>query len=80
MVFIYLHTLFKDNSVIYSISNFNNSETTIICYYYNKPVRFSISNFDKLVTDMNIDYNTPHSCDCQNSNYLIFPCRACDYR
>ena len=56
-------------------SYFNNSETPIICYKYNKPIRSSIFNFNKIVTDINIDSNTPDSRDCQNSNYL-FPCRA----
>ena len=38
--FIDLHSIFKDNSVISSISNyFNNSETPIICYKYNKQIR-----------------------------------------
>ena len=38
--FIDLHSIFKDNLVISSIPNyFNNSETPIICYKYNKPIR-----------------------------------------
>ena len=38
MEFIDLHGIFKDNSVISSVPNyFNNSETLIICYKYNKP-------------------------------------------
>ena len=46
MEFIYLHSIFKDNSVISSIQNcFNNSETPIICYKYNKPIRSTIFNF-----------------------------------
>ena len=63
MEFIDLHSIFKDNLVISSIPNyFNNSETPIICYKYNKPVRSSIFNFNnKIVTDRNIDSNTPDS-------------------
>ena len=62
MEFIDLHSIFKDNSVILSIPNyFNNSENPIICYKYNKPIRFSILKFDKIVTDINIDSNTPDS-------------------
>ena len=39
MEFIDLHSIFKDNSVNSSIPNyFNNSETPIICYKYNKPI------------------------------------------
>ena len=36
--FIDLHSIFKDESVISSVPNdFNNSETSIICYKYNTP-------------------------------------------
>ena len=62
MEFIDLHSIFKDNLVISSIPNyFNNSETPIICYKYNKPIRSSMFNFYKIVTDINIDSNTPDS-------------------
>ena len=45
--------------MISSIPNyFNNSETPIICYKYNKPIRFTIFNFFKIVIDINIDSNT----------------------
>ena len=71
MVFIGFHNIFKDNLVISSIPNyFNNSETPIICYKYNKPIRSTVFNFNKIVTDTDIDSNTPDSWDCQNSNYL----------
>ena len=30
----------------------------------------TIFNFNKIVTDINIDSKTTVSCDCQNSNYL----------
>ena len=60
--FIDLHSIFKDNSVISSIPNyFNNSETPIICYKYNKPIRCTIFNFNKIVNDLDIDSNTPAS-------------------
>ena len=53
MEFIDLHSIFKDNLVISSIPNyFINSETPIICYKYNKPIRFTIFNFNKIVTDI----------------------------
>ena len=32
--------------------------------------RLTISNFNKIVTDIDIDSNTPDSWDCQKSNYL----------
>ena len=60
--FIDLHGIFKDNLVISSIPNyFNNSETYIICYRYNKPIRSTIFNFIKIVADIDIDSNTPDS-------------------
>ena len=62
MEFIDLHSILKDNLVISPIPNyFNNFETPIICYKYNKPIRSSIFNFYKIVTDINIDFNTPDS-------------------
>ena len=48
--------------MISSIPNyFNNSETPIICYYYNNPISSTIFNFNKIVTDIDIDSNTPDS-------------------
>ena len=62
MEFIDLYSIFKHNLVISSIPNcFNNSETPIICYKYYKPIRSTIFNFNKIVTDINIDVNTPDS-------------------
>ena len=53
---------FKDNLMSSSIPNyFNNSETPIICYKYNKPFRSTIFNFNKIVNDIDIDSNTPDS-------------------
>ena len=70
MEFIDLHSILKDNSVICSIPNyFKNSETPIICYKYNKPIRSTIFNFNKSSTDLNIYSNPPNSWDCHNSNY-----------
>ena len=62
MEFINLHSILRDNSVISSFPNYlNYSETPIICYKYNKPIRSTILNFNKIVTDMNIDSNIPDS-------------------
>ena len=48
--------------MISSIPNyFNNSETSIICYKYKKPIRSTIFNFNKIVNDLDIDSNTPAS-------------------
>ena len=32
---------------------------TFICYKYNKPIRSIIFNFNKLVSDLDIDTSTP---------------------
>ena len=62
MEFIDVQSIFKDNLVISSISNyFNNSETPIICYKHKKPIRSTIFNFNKIVADIDIDSNTPDS-------------------
>ena len=59
---IILHSIFKDNLVISSIPNyFNNSVTPIICYKHNKPISSTVFNLNKIVTDINIDSNTPDS-------------------
>ena len=60
MEFIDLPSIFKDYLVISSVTNhLNNSETPVICYKYNKPIRYTIINFIKIVTDIDIDSNTP---------------------
>ena len=62
MEFIDLHSIFEDNLVISFIPNyFKNSETPFICYKYNKPIRSTILNFNKIVTDIDKDSNTPDS-------------------
>ena len=62
MEFIDLYSIFKDNLVISSTPNYlNNSESPIICYKYNTLIRSTIFNFNKLLTDKDIDSNTPDS-------------------
>ena len=62
MDFIDVPSIFQDNSVTSSIPDyFQNSEPPVICYKYNKPIRKMIFNFNKLVSDLNIDANTPDS-------------------
>ena len=39
----------------------NNTEAPIICYKYNKSIRATIFNLNKLFSDLNIDANTPDS-------------------
>ena len=60
MDFIDLPSIFRDSSVISSIPTyFQNSETPLICYKYNKPIRAIIFNFNKLVSDLVIDTRSP---------------------
>ena len=74
MEFIALHSIFKDKSVIFSVPNYlNNLKILSFAINITKPVRSTIFIFNKIVTDMNIDYNLPDSRDCQNSTYLYPP-------
>ena len=60
--FIYLPSIFKDKSVISAIpSYFENKESPIICYKYNKPSRSSVFNYNKLVTEHDIKNSIPDS-------------------
>ena len=57
-----LPSIFKDRSVISSVPTyFQNSEPSIICYQYNKSIRNTVFNFNKLVSDLDIHANTPES-------------------
>ena len=58
--FIDLPRIFKDRSVTSPIPTyFKNSEPPIICYKYDKPIRNTVFNFNKLVSDLDIHANTP---------------------
>ena len=63
--FIDLPSIFLDNNVISAIryipSYFENTESPIICYKYNKPIRNTILNFNKLVSDLDIETSSPDS-------------------
>ena len=62
MDFIDLPSIFRDKSVQSSILNyFKNCEVPIICYKYNKPIRRAIFNFNKLVSDLDIETCIPDS-------------------
>ena len=57
--FIDLPSIFRDNNVIRSV--FENSESPIICYKYNKPIRNTLLNFNKLVSDLDTETSSPDS-------------------
>ena len=60
--FIDLPSIFRDSNVISAIpSYFENTESPIICYKYNKPIRNTILNFNKLVSDLDIETSSPDS-------------------
>ena len=60
--FIDLPSIFRDNMVESSIPDyFENKEPPFICYKYNKPIRSTIFNFNKLVANLDIDTKTPDS-------------------
>ena len=63
MEFISLPSIFKDTFVTSAIPAYlQNTEAPIICYKYNKSIRSTIViNFYKLVSDLDIDANTPDS-------------------
>ena len=53
-------SIFRDN--ISAIpSYFENTESPIICYKYNRPIRNTILNFNKLVSDLDIETSSPDS-------------------
>ena len=63
--------IFQDKSVTSSIPDyFQNSEPPMFCYKYNKPFRNIISNFNKLVSDLDIHANTPDSWECKDSKFI----------
>ena len=72
--FIDLLTIFRDNTVISSIrSYFENTEYPIICYKYNKPIRNTTLNFNKLVSDLDIETSSPDSWECKESQFCYQP-------
>ena len=68
--FIYLPSIFKDNYVASSIPTyFEDKESPIIYYKYNKPIRSTVFNYNKLVTELDIENSIPDSWDCKHSKY-----------
>ena len=72
--FIDLPRIFRDNSVESSFPDyFENKEPPIICYKYKKTIRSTIFDFNKLITNLDIDTKAPDSCDCKNSKFCYEP-------
>ena len=57
--FIDLPIIFRDNVILAIPSYFENTKSPIICYKYNKPIRNIILNFNKLVSDLDNETNSP---------------------
>ena len=58
--FINLPRIFKDKSVFSSIpTSFENKESPMICYKYNKPIHSAVFNLTKLVTELDIENSIP---------------------
>ena len=71
MDFIDSPSIFRDKSVQSSIPNyFKNYEVPIIGYKYNKPIMGAFLNFNKLVSDLDIETCNPDSLDCKDSKYV----------
>ena len=72
--FIDLPSIFRDNNVILAIpSYFENTESPIICYKYNKPIHNTVLNFNKLVSDLDIETSSPDSWNCKDSKFCYQP-------
>ena len=70
MIYNYPTTIFRSlfdpniciSGIISSIPTyFENKESPIICYKYNKPIRCTVFNYNKLVTDLDIENSIPDS-------------------
>ena len=52
---------------------FENKKYPFIYYKYNKPIRSTVFNYNKLVTELDIENSIPDSCDCKDSKYCYQP-------
>ena len=72
--FIDIQSIFSDKNVSNTITKyFKNTEPPIICYKYNKPIRSTIFNYNKIVADLNIDEKTPDTWDCASLKLCYSP-------
>ena len=55
-VWIYLPSIFSDNTVVSSITSyFENTESPIVCHKYNTPICYTILKFNKLISHLFIE-------------------------
>ena len=72
--FIDLQNMLGDKNASDTIQKyFENIESPIIYYKYNKSIRNTISIYHKIVADLNINENMPHSWESASSKCVIHP-------
>ena len=72
--FINLPSILKDTTVISPISTyFENKQSPFICYKYNKPIRSTVLNYNRLVTELDIETTIPDFLVCKESKYCYQP-------
>ena len=52
---------------------FENTESPIICYKYNDPIHNTILNFNKVVSDLDIETSVTDYLDCKDSKFCYQP-------
>ena len=45
----------------------------MICYKYHKPIRSTVFNYNKLVTELDIENSIPDSSNCTDSKFCYQP-------
>ena len=71
MEFIGMPSIFKDKVTSSIPAYLKNTEAPILCYKYNKSIRSTISNFNKLASDLDIAAKSPIHETVRNPNILI---------
>ena len=69
-----LPSTFSGNTTTsYIPSYFENTESPTIYYKYNKPIRNTILNLNKLVSDLDTETSSPDSWECKESKFCYQP-------
>ena len=69
-----LSSIFRDLKVTNKIPPyFDNTEPPILSYTYKKPTRGMLFNYTSITTDIDIDNNSPMSCNCEKSKFRYEP-------
>ena len=74
MRFLNLLSIFTDKYVISSTpTHFENKESPIIRCKYNKPICSTVLNYNKLVSELDIESFIQNSIECKESKYCYQP-------